>query len=256
MSRAKTDSKGNKGKVVRRKYRLDKVGPDDASRMAGCAQVATARVVAAAEGGSTLGKATAGDWSGLTSQLYDQLARIEKNDLADAEQMLFGQAVALQTLFVRLTEGALAADNIPNYDMKFRYALRAQAQCRATLETLSVIKNPPVIFARQANVSAGPQQVNNGVARAGEWKSSQNELSGEAIELRQNGGTPKLAFTPDPALAAVGALNGSAHNGGHSPVISERLERRRPARASRAGKGPPKTGRGSECRKAIDRGAA
>jgi hypothetical protein len=32
------------------------------------------------------------------------------------------------------------------------------------LETLANIKNPPVVFARQANISNGPQQVNNGAA--------------------------------------------------------------------------------------------
>lgn len=49
-------------------------------------------------------------------------------------------------------------------------ALKAQAQCRATLETLAEIKNPqPTAFLRQANIAYGPQQVNNGVrAGAGE----------------------------------------------------------------------------------------
>lgn len=34
---------------------------------------------------------------------------------------------------------------------------KAQSQCRATLETLAAIKNPPVIYAKQANISNGPQ---------------------------------------------------------------------------------------------------
>ena len=42
-----------------------------------------------------------------------------------------------------------------------RLALKAQSQCRATLETLATIKNPPVIYAKQANIANGPQQVNN-----------------------------------------------------------------------------------------------
>lgn len=41
------------------------------------------------------------------------------------------------------------------------HALRAQAQSRATLETLAAIKNPPAVFAGQANIAHGPQQVNN-----------------------------------------------------------------------------------------------
>jgi hypothetical protein len=34
-----------------------------------------------------------------------------------------------------------------------RLALRAQGQCRATLETLAVMKSPPTVFARQANIA-------------------------------------------------------------------------------------------------------
>jgi hypothetical protein len=42
-----------------------------------------------------------------------------------------------------------------------RLALKAQGQCRATLETLAVLKNPPTVFAKQANIAAGAQQVTN-----------------------------------------------------------------------------------------------
>lgn len=48
-------------------------------------------------------------------------------------------------------------------DRFMRLGLKAQDQCRHTLETLAVMKNPPV-FARQANIANGPQQVNNGHA--------------------------------------------------------------------------------------------
>ena len=37
-----------------------------------------------------------------------------------------------------------------------KLALKAQNQCRMTLETLAAIKNPPVIYARQANFANGP----------------------------------------------------------------------------------------------------
>lgn len=33
---------------------------------------------------------------------------------------------------------------------------------RATLETLAAIKNPPMVYPRQANLTTGPQQVNGG----------------------------------------------------------------------------------------------
>jgi hypothetical protein len=54
-----------------------------------------------------------------------------------------------------------------------RVALKAQNQCRMTLETLATVTNPRVVYAKQANIANGPQQVNNGnttecAARAGQ----------------------------------------------------------------------------------------
>jgi len=54
-----------------------------------------------------------------------------------------------------------------NYEVHMRLALEAQNQCRMTLETLATIKNPPTVFARQANIAHRPQQVNNAMMPAG-----------------------------------------------------------------------------------------
>ena len=57
-----------------------------------------------------------------------------------------------------------AGEYINAADTYMRLALKAQAQCRSTLEALAEIKNPrPVSFVKQANIANGPQQVNNGV---------------------------------------------------------------------------------------------
>ena len=51
---------------------------------------------------------------------------------------------------------------LPAAETYLRLALKAQAQCRATVEALAEIKNPrPVAFVKQANIAQGPQQVNN-----------------------------------------------------------------------------------------------
>ena len=80
--------------------------------------------------------------------------------------MLVAQAVTLNAIFTEL--GRRAALNMGEYpdatDRYMRLGLRAQSKCRATLETLAEMKNPPVVLARQANTSNGPQQVNNGPA--------------------------------------------------------------------------------------------
>lgn len=51
-----------------------------------------------------------------------------------------------------------------NLESFFAMAMKAQNQCRMTLEALAAMKNPPVIFAKQANIAHGHQQVNNGTA--------------------------------------------------------------------------------------------
>ena len=64
-------------------------------------------------------------------------------------------------------------------------ALKAQAQCRSTLEALAEIKNPrPVQFVKQANMTTGPQQVNN--AYAGTPSHSGIQSSAGNIQSEQN----------------------------------------------------------------------
>jgi hypothetical protein len=203
---------------------------------------AALRVVAAAEQHTVIGKTgngQVGGWDGLSEQLEDLAKQLRQNDLTGVEDMLMGQAVALQAMFVRLTEGAMVAENVTNYDLKLRYALRAQSQCRATLETLAAIKNPPVIFARQVNATTGPQQINNSGPRARENESGRNEQSdGAAHELCQDGGTPALAVGNDSPLAPVGEIDRAPDAGGKGAVVPERMEGRPAGLAAGAGKAP------------------
>jgi len=73
---------------------------------------------------------------------------------------------------------------MPSWCPTLRLAFKTQTQCRATLETLSALKNPPVVYARQTNFANGPHQLNNGQAtHAGENQIQPNELSGATHEL-------------------------------------------------------------------------
>jgi len=167
-------------------------------------------------------------WGLMASQLVESSKRVNGGDLTEVEAMLVHQAVALQSIFVKLTEGALVAESLSNYDLKFRYALRAQAQCRMTLETLANIKNPPMVFARQANVTTGPQQINNGTAapRASELRSGQIELSGGVRDLRQDSGAPALAGPTDTPMAPVGAIDGADVRGWQGTGGAQRVQGR------------------------------
>jgi hypothetical protein len=222
-----------------------KVKAGSLTRATAQASSAALRVVAASEKQTFIGKTAndqVGGWDGLADQLDQFSKQLRRNDLTTAEDMLMGQAVALQAMFVRLTEGAFGAETFASYDIKLRYALRAQSQCRATLETLAAIKNPPVLFARQANVSNGPQQINNTVnadsSRGREIKTGQSELSGEGIELPQDTGTPALTCRADTPLAPVGEIDRSSDDGRQVAVITERMEGRPAGLAAGIGEGP------------------
>jgi hypothetical protein len=133
------------------------------------------------------------DVPGMLAVLDQQAAAVNRGDMAQAEAMLINQASALQSLFTNLTERGLVQSLMPNIEGFMRLALRAQSQCRATLETLAAIKNPPIVYARQANVTTGPQQINNGTAatsRGRENEIDQNELTGGGNELLPDTGTP------------------------------------------------------------------
>jgi hypothetical protein len=90
--------------------------------------------------------------------------------------------------------------------------LKAQAQCRATLQTLFEMKNPqPVAFVKQANIASGPQQVNNGVASqppslARISANPSNELLELSHEQRLDTGTAGTASGARPCLETVGAV--------------------------------------------------
>ena len=149
----------------------------------------------------------------MLATLRDQAAAVQGGDLAHAEAMLINQASALQSLFVRLSERAMEQGHMPNLEGFMRMALRAQSQCRATLETLATIKNPPIVYARQANVTTGPQQVNNGIpapTRAREIESEQTQLSGGIHELLPDTRASGNASRVNPALETLGEIDRAA----------------------------------------------
>lgn len=118
----------------------------------------------------------------LIDELRTQFDKVENGDLQHCESMLVGQANALQAIFVSLARRATNQQYLNQYDTYLRLALKAQNQSRMTLETLATIKNPPMVFAKQANINqgSGNQQVNNGTpasaTRAEKTVNQQNEL--------------------------------------------------------------------------------
>lgn len=103
----------------------------------------------------------------LSKELDFQCERLEVGDLSGIEKMLLGQALALQAVFSKLAQEAASQKVQKRYESLMALALKAQGNSRATLQALIEMKQPrQALFAKQANISSGPQQVNNGAAPA------------------------------------------------------------------------------------------
>lgn len=109
------------------------------------------------------------DLNGMVDYLKDSLEKIADNDLSMVESMLFSQAVSLQTMFSSLARKASHQEYLKQYQVYLGMALKAQAQSRATLEALVELKQPRhgATFVKQANISQGHQQINNGAPAPG-----------------------------------------------------------------------------------------
>jgi hypothetical protein len=122
------------------------------------------------------------DVNALTKILSQQTADVIGGDMSRAESMLLSQAHTLDALFNSLVLKGLDQTHMPNYQAFMALAFRAQGQCKATLQALSDIKNPSVIYAKQANVSGGHQQINNNVVASSSRKQSSKQKSSELLE--------------------------------------------------------------------------
>lgn len=182
------------------------------------AQIAAAGMLENAATVQAFGKGTVGeiDITEAVHALRDRADAMSRGDLSGAEALLAAQASSLNAIFAEMARRAAA--NMGEYlgatETYLRLALKAQAQCRATLETLATIKAGPVVIARQANIAHGPQQVNNGVSatgradtRAGNSEPAKNELLGVSDGERLDTGTAGTTGGSNPALEAVATVH-------------------------------------------------
>lgn len=172
------------------------------------------------------------DLASLVGELADQSKAASAGDLGRVEAMLTTQAHTLDTIFnvlaqrgaVNMTGGYMAAGEI-----YLRLALKAQSQCRTTIEALGFLKNPMAgAYVRQANIAAGHQQVNNGIppagrdSRARETEKPPNELLevkyGETLDTRSTG----AAGAFNSPVEAVGEIHRATDGGGHGTVKPKR----------------------------------
>lgn len=218
----------------------NQVKSDAVSRLMLSAGFNSIAVVDAYTGSMIEGK----DFGSLMETLAAEIGDVQAGDMKRAEAMLYGQAHALQAVFVRFARLANGQTQVQQWEAFMRMAMKAQNQCRMTLETLSALKNPPVVYAKQANINnGGQQQVNNGIpapaapAQAAKPITEQTELleasHGERMDTRATSSTGGA----DPHLEAVGEVHRTAHVGRQEANGTQRMEGRKVARAARAAQG-------------------
>lgn len=150
----------------------------------------------------------------LVTDLGKQCEIASDGDLARAEALLVAQAHTLDAIFHKLARKAANSEHLNQLEVHLRLALKAQSQCRATLETLAEIKNPMAgAYVRQANIAAGHQQINNGntskgePSRAREFEFEQSKQSGSGNELLPDSRASALTGGVDPQMEAMGEIN-------------------------------------------------
>jgi hypothetical protein len=98
---------------------------------------------------------------GTVQQLRKLMDKAAGGDAADHARTLAAQAAVLDNMFIDLCRRALLnANDYPQAAEKYtRLALKAQARCAATLETLSAIQRPNSETPRHVTVAEGGQAI-------------------------------------------------------------------------------------------------
>lgn len=167
------------------------------------------------------GNGQAPDFKETMQAIMADIAKVNRGDLSDIEAMLTGQAVMLQGMFAEMALRAAEQTQLKHYQAFFSMAMKAQAQSRSTIQALVELKYPrQVVITKQANISHGHQQVNNGQLsgqyaharpHAQEIPIESNELlevgndtTGERLDTRAT----QSAIREDQAMATVAAQHG------------------------------------------------
>jgi hypothetical protein len=152
----------------------------------------------------------------LANLLNDQVQAIACGNLSQLEKMLLSQAIALQAIFVDLASTARDQTTHNNLQIVTSLALKCAAGSRQAITALAELRTPKaVMFAKQANLTSGPQQINNGVAvpaavaRAERFPVRQNELLEAEHGQRLDTRTSSTAGRADSFLEPVGTVDGA-----------------------------------------------
>lgn len=150
----------------------------------------------------------------VAADMRDHAAAVYAGDMRPIEAALVGQAEALGAMFTSLQKRARDSGDIERFRTLLTLALKAQAQSRATYETIAEIRNPrQVLIARQANI-AQQQMVSNGGAGALQPARTGTTKRNAPIGLLEgphehslDTGAPRASVGNDPRAPTVGEVD-------------------------------------------------
>ena len=96
----------------------------------------------------------------LVTEMRKAGDEVVDGNMGRVERMLANQAMTLDAIFNDMAQRSGRQDTYKGIEVLMRLALKAQAQARSTAEALALLKNP-MPYIKQANMTTGPQQVNN-----------------------------------------------------------------------------------------------
>ena len=153
----------------------------------------------------------------LVTEMRKAGDEIVEGNMGRVERMLANQAMTLDAIFNDMAQRSGRQDSYKGIEVLMRLALKAQAQARSTAEALALLKNP-MPYIRQANMTTGPQQVNNtyagtsehsarAQAGAGNFQSEPNKLLEADHDQQLDIGAQATTGRANQALEAVGAVH-------------------------------------------------
>lgn len=163
----------------------------------------------------------------------EQAQAVGKGDVGQLERMLLSQATSLQAMYVYLAVKGKDADHREWQHHYITLGLKCAAQSRQAIVALAELRQPrSVMFAKQANLAAGPQQVNNGPVvnptrvRAEDPPDQQNELLEMGNEQRLDARAAGAAGRNGAHMEALDPVHRPKERRRKGPVGQQRIQRR------------------------------
>ena len=154
---AKHDTNGYKIKAEEWGFTKDDTDSQKIAALATRSALTATTYKAFAGGGDTL------EVTDLMGELRKAGEEVASGNMSRVEKMLAHQALTLDAIFNNMAQRSHKQETFKGIEVLMRLALKAQAQARSTAEALALLKNPQP-YIRQANMTTGPQQVNNAYA--------------------------------------------------------------------------------------------